>query len=372
MNSIGIKFSNRNHRAFTQQLKQEVGAYFKDNNISQKANGAMKWKTVCLLMMMLVPYALIMSNQLPLLAMWLCTVVMSFGVAGIGFSVTHDALHGAYSSNPRVNAALGWVLDVIGGSSYLWKFRHNTMHHTYTNIEGADVDLSVSKLIRLTPGTPHLGIHRYQSIYAFFAYCFATIQWVLVKDYVSLFRKNMGPYRDIKHAPHQYVGVIGMKLLYYLNTIVLPLLLLDITLAQYLIGFFTFHLTAGFMLTVVFQLAHVVEGPCHYQAEEEHVYPDAWMVHQLQTTANFAPSNRPLSWFIGGLNYQIEHHLFPRICSIHYPKLSPIVRRVAEEHGIPYYQHATLRAAVASHYRMLRLFGDPKTTVDHFATQAAK
>lgn len=370
MKSIGIKFSNADGKEFSRVLKREVQNYFEENQISQRANGAMKLKTVALLSLLLVPYALILSNQFSLWGMWGLAVLMGLGTAGVGFSVTHDALHGSYSSNQRVNSALGFVLDFLGGSSYVWKLRHNVMHHTYTNIQGADVDLDVSIFIRLSPGSRHHPMQRFQKFYAFFAYCFATLHWVLVKDYINIFRSAMGPYREIKHSKRQVALVFVMKFVHYFNTIALPLMLLDLTWWQFAIGFLTFHFTAGFILTVVFQLAHVVEGPSHYATEGDVLMEDAWMVHQLRTTANFARSNKPLSWFIGGLNYQVEHHLFPKICSIHYPAISPIVQRVAQEYGVPYFEHPTLRAAVASHYRILQRLADPTVTPEAFAVAA--
>ena len=370
MKSIGLKFSNGPDRDFVRALKREVNAYFEENQISRRANGAMKRKTVVMLSLLFVPYLLIMSNQCSLLSMWGLAILMGMGVAGVGFSVTHDALHGSYSASRRVNGSLGLVLDLMGASSYVWKLRHNVMHHTYTNIQGADVDLDVSVLLRLSPGSRHHAMQRYQRFYAFGAYCFATLHWVLVKDYINIFRRSMGPYREIRHKPGQVALMFAMKLLYYCNSIVLPLWLLDLTWWQFALGFLSFHFTAGFLLTVVFQLAHVVEGPSHYATKGDEQMEDAWMVHQLRTTANFAKRNRPLSWFIGGLNYQIEHHLFPNICSIHYAALSPIVKRVARAHGVPYFEHATLRAAIASHYRTLCRLAEPDMTPEAYAVAA--
>jgi linoleoyl-CoA desaturase len=86
---------------------------------------------------------------------------------------------------------------------------------------------------------------------------------------------------------------------------------------------------------------------------------DAWLVHEVKTTANFARSNPVLCWYVGGLNFQIEHHLFPRICSIHYPAISPIVEEVAKKYDIPYHHHPTLGQAVRSHLRMLKQLGQP-------------
>ena len=284
---------------------------------------------------------------------------MGLGVAGIGFSIAHDALHGAYSWNARINGMLGLTFELLGASSYLWEIKHNVIHHTYTNIHGMDEDLEVSPLLRLSPNSQHRSIQRYQHFYAFIAYSFSTLHWVFLKDYINISKRNLGPYRNISHPSGQIALLIGMKIFYYLYMIVLPLLLLDITWWQFVIGFMTVHILASVIMGVVFQLAHVVEGPAHLDSADGTLIEDAWMVHEMKTSANFGRRNKLLCWYVGGLNFQIEHHLFPKICSIHYPAISSIVERVARVHGIPYHHHPTLRSAIASHYRMLKWLGNP-------------
>lgn len=359
MNSIPIKFSNERATHFIKDLKSQVHAYFDSHNISSKANKRMVLKTIALLGLTFGAYALIMSNQVPVLGMWGLAVLMGIGVAGVGFSIGHDALHGAYSSKKRVNWLLGLTFELMGASSYLWKIKHNIIHHTYTNIHGVDEDLDVSPFIRLSPSSPRYSIQRFQHIYAFFAYGLLTLSWVFLTDYQSFLKKNLGPYGSIKHPAKEIVLFFGMKIIYYLYMIVLPLLILDITWWQFIIGFLAIHFTASIILSVVFQLAHVVEGPEHFTSEGSRVMEDAWLVHEMKTTANFARHNRLLCWYVGGLNFQIEHHLFPKICSIHYPAISPIIQRVAKDHDIPYHYHATLGKAIRSHYRMLRALGRP-------------
>ncbi len=362
MDTIVVKFNNKSEKAFVKDLKQRVNAYFEEQGISQKANAAMVTKTVLILLMTFVPYGLIMSGQFGLWTMLGLCFVMGVGVAGCGFSIAHDALHGAYSSNPKINTALGLTFDIMGANGYLWKITHNVIHHTYTNIQGIDEDLEVSPLLRLSPNSEHRPVHRLQHIFGFFAYSFSTLFWVFVKDYKYFFQKDLGPYRNIKHPTREIVVLIVTKLIYYSYMIVLPLLVLDITWWQFAIGFLAIHLTAGLILGVVFQLAHVVEGPDHYANEEPNEMEHTWIVHEMRTTANFGRANKLLCWYVGGLNFQIEHHLFPKTCSIHYPAISPIVQQVAEEYDIPYHQHETLMGAIASHYRMLKLFGDPVRT----------
>ena len=317
----------------------------------------MVFKTIMMLALTFVPYVLIMSNQLSIWQMWALSLVMGVGVAGIGFSVAHDALHGAYSSNSKVNTILGLSFDLMGANGYLWKITHNVIHHTYTNIQGIDEDLEVSPLLRLSPESEHRPIHRFQHLYGFLTYGMTTLFWVFVKDYKYILQKDLGPYQNIKHPREQVALMLGMKLLYYVYMIILPLIVLNVAWWQFAIGFLTVHVTAGIILGVVFQLAHVVEGPEHFTINDGEEMENAWLIHEMKTTSNFARSNKLLCWYVGGLNFQIEHHLFPKICSIHYPRISPIVERVAAAHGVPYNHHKTFGEAVASHYRMLKLYG---------------
>jgi linoleoyl-CoA desaturase len=319
----------------------------------------MVMKTVILFSVYFGSYALIISGAFSTGVMWALCVLMGIGMAGIGFSISHDALHGAYSSSKRVNRILGLSFDLVGANGYIWKITHNIIHHTYTNIHGHDEDLEVAGFIRLSPHSPHKPVHRLQHILAFFAYSFATLFWVFVKDYWYFFKSPLGPYENKNHPLTEWVTLIVTKITYYGYMLVLPILLLDITWIQLAIGFLTVHLTAGLILGIIFQLAHVVEETEHPEPDENNMIDEHWAIHEMVTTNNFARDNRLLSWYIGGLNFQIEHHLFPKVCSIHYPEVSRIVEKTANEFDIPYNHHDTFREAVASHYRTLKKFGDP-------------
>jgi linoleoyl-CoA desaturase len=340
-------------------MRSRVDDYFVERGLSKHANGAMIRKSVILLTVYVGSYALILSGQLALGWMWLLTFVMGVAMAGIGFSICHDALHGAYSADRRVNRALGWIFDAIGANGYMWKVTHNRIHHVYTNVRGCDEDVDVSPLIRLSPYAPHLPIHRWQHFFFPLAYSLSTVFWVFIKDYKYFFKRDLGPFKNIKHPTGEWVFLFVGKLAYYAVMIVLPLVLLPITWWQFLIGFMTLHLTAGLILGVIFQLAHVVEPTEHYSEDEIGPVKRSWMMHQMRSSSDFAPGSRLLSWYLGGINYQVEHHLFPKICHIHYRSISPIVQAVAARHGLPYNSYPTVWQAIASHYRTLKRFGDP-------------
>ena len=354
-----IRFAKTDPAAFVRDVKQDVARYFATTGRSTKADYRMVLKTILLLTVTFGSYGLILSNQFSALQMLPLAILMGAGMAGIGFSVAHDALHGAYSRNPRINRMLGFSFDLLGANGYMWKITHNVIHHTYTNIHGVDEDLTVSPVLRLSPGAPRLWFHRYQHLYGFPAYSLATLNWVFVKDYQQFLKRDIGPYRNRKHPRSEIVTLIVTKLFCYTYMIAIPLAVLDIPWWQVVIGFVAVHMTAGTILGVIFQLAHVVEGTDYPVPDENGSMEQEWVLHEMSTTADFAQHNRLLSWYIGGLNFQIEHHLFPQICSVHYPAICGIVRAAAEKHGVPYNCQPTLRAAIRSHYRMLRQLGQP-------------
>jgi len=364
-----VTFNNRISREFGRTVKDRVNQYFIDNNLSEHANPQMVLKTIVLLTLYFGSYALIMLGNFSTATMWFLTFMMGVGMAGIGFSVSHDALHGAYSSNKNVNRALGFTFDLLGANGYIWKITHNIVHHTYTNIHGHDEDLEVAAFIRLSPHSEFKFIHRFQHILAFFAYSLASIFWVFLKDYIHFLKPNIGPYNNKKHPLSEWILLFVTKFVYYTYMLILPFLLLDISWLQLLTGFVTVHLTAGLILGIIFQLAHVVEETDHPLPDEDNMIDENWMIHEMVTTNNFARKNKALCWYVGGLNFQIEHHLFPKICSIHYPAISHIVEKTAIEFNIPYNQHDTFFEAVASHYRTLKKFGNPDYVFDEAEPQ---
>ncbi len=355
-----VTFNNKIDREFSKTVKARVNQYFEENNLSRHANASMVIKTIIILGIYFGSYGLIISGMFSLQVMLLLCITMGIGMAGIGFSVSHDALHGAYSSNPKINYLIGLSFDLMGANGYIWKITHNIIHHTYTNIHGHDEDLEVAEFIRLSPHSDHKPVHRFQHLLAFPAYSFATLFWVFVKDYWYFFKPELGPYENKKHPAKEWITLVITKIIYYFYMIAVPFLVLDIAWWQFLIGFLIIHLTGGLILGIIFQLAHVVEETTHPVPDEQNMIDNHWVIHEMFTTNNFARRNKLLSWYIGGLNYQIEHHLFPKVCSVHYPEISKIVEKTANEFGIPYNCHDTFSEAVASHYRTLKKFGDPQ------------
>lgn len=354
-----IRFSSREAAAFVAELKSSVAGWFEARGLSDKANAAMVIKTVTILGTLLGSYLLVLTNTVTGLGAVGLVVLMGVAMAGVGFSISHDALHGAYSDKPWVNTVLGASFDLLGANGYMWQITHNVIHHTYTNIHGVDEDLTVSPLLRLSPGSEWLPIHRYQRWYAAAAYSMSTLFWVFAKDYKYFAAKDIGPFKDKQHSTGAIVWLVCSKIAYYGYALVLPLLFIEAAWWKILLGFLAVHLIAGTILGIVFQLAHVVEGTDYPLPDMEGNMEHTWAVHEMYTTANFARKNKLVCWYVGGLNFQIEHHLFPKVCSIHYPAISDIVKQVAEKHGVPYIENTTFLGAVRSHWKMLGKLSDP-------------
>ncbi len=359
MNIPTVKFNNQQQPEFIKALRKNVSDYFKENNISQHANAKMVFKTIFMILLYFVPFALILtgvfSNVWAIMGLWL---MMAFGMSGIGLSIMHDANHGSYSKNQNVNKTLGFLSNFVGAYHINWKIQHNVLHHSFTNVEGYDEDIE-QQVMRFRPGQDRKFIYRFQAIYAPLLYGTMTLYWVIWKDFkqvVDYSKRNLLQRQGISFWSG-LTQMIAFKMAYVVLTLILPILLSDIAWWQTLIGFLMMHFVSGLILALIFQSAHVIEETEFMIPDENGNVENNWAIHQLKTTANFARGSRLLSWYVGGLNFQVEHHLFPNICHIHYKEISKIVKSTAEAYGIPYLEHKTFLGALRSHFSLLNDLG---------------
>ena len=359
--SAKVKFVNTERTEFLSTLKNRVDQYFEEEKLSRYGDGHMGFKTFCMLTLYLAPYFLILFSPLPLWTMWVMALIMGVGKAGIGTAIMHDANHGSYSSNKRINAIVCRTLNLVGGHLTTWQIQHNVLHHTYTNVYHHDEDIESVSILRLTPEADQKPIHRFQHLYCVFLYGLLTLFWALHKDIrqlgrydkLGLIRGKRGNYR------RQMTELLLTKFLYYVMMLGGPMLFTDLSIGQWLIGFVSMHFVSGLILGLVFQAAHVLEETDFPVPNDAQSIETEWVIHQVRTSSNFAHGNPFVTWYCGGLNYQIEHHLFPKISHIHYPALSSIVERTAREFSLPYHQHPSFIAALGSHFRLLKSLGQP-------------
>lgn len=357
-----VKFSSASGSLFYATLRSRVDQFFSQNELSQHANAHMWGKTVFFLVGFIGIYLVIISALLPIWMLLPLAVVLGMFSAFVGFNICHDAIHGALSGNKKINKLFGFIFNLIGANPYVWSITHNVVHHTYTNIPGHDEDIEVAPgLIRIAEEDEVNSIQRYQHWYAFPLYSLASLSWVFRKDFVKFFQKKIGTHQN-RHPKREYFNLFFYKALYYFLFIGLPLWVLDVSWWQFLIGFLFLHIAEGLTMGLVFQLAHVVENTNFPMPNEAGQMEEAWAEHQMRTTANFATHNKLAAFFLGGLNRQIEHHLFPKVCHIHYGAISAIVKKTAIEFNLPYNENKSFLSALHSHFLTLKKFGKEAIT----------
>lgn len=356
-----VKFAHRaDGESFSKTLNQRVNTYFKERGISKYADARMYLKSFIILSAYLVPLILMLAGvttSIP--AIVLSWMLMGVAISGIGMSVMHDANHGSYSSNKWVNKGVGYLLNLVGGSAENWKIQHNILHHTYTNIDGLDADTVTFPMLRFSPFAKRRAVHRFQHIYGWFFYGLMTVSWVFMKDF-----KQLVDYKNSGMTTNYDTGfgliilrVVLFKAAYLFVTLALPIYILPLPWYGTLGCFFLMHFIGGLILGMVFQAAHIMEICEFSKPNEEGKMKDEWAIHQLRTTTDFAPNNKLVTWFVGGLNFQVVHHLFPKISHVHYPALAPIVAQTAKDFDLPYHCIPTFTEAVLGHGKMLRALG---------------
>ena len=346
-----IRFVGKEKKEFLKVVKQRVDAYFRAAGISRNATWGTKVKAVTLIVLMFTIYGLILSDPFPFWGMLPLWAFLGVFHGFIGINISHDALHGSFSSNQTVNQWVGYTYDLVGLSSFVWKQTHNVEHHTYTNIAGHDPDIDKPYLLRLSPHDEWHSFHRFQKWYIWLLYGFVGVNWIHYTDYVLFFR-----YKD-KMATRDKIAFFGFKLLYNILFVLMPFLVMQAPWWQILAGYFVLQFVGGLTVALIFQLAHLVEGVKFPLPDEQLLIPEYWGVHEMMTTSNFGRKNPFLNILLGGLNFQVEHHLFPNVSHGHYYSISPIVKATAEEFSIPYNEYDSFIAAVKSHYRHLAKMG---------------
>ena len=366
MNKPRLKFKNLSKSSFNHVVKERVNQYFKENKLAMHGDGRMWFKILFIIGGIVSTYLTILylgANYKAIdtvLLPWI--ILLLAGLHGVfvalaGLNICHDAIHGSLSNKKWINNLFGMLFNVIGANMYNWKNMHNKAHHIFTNVDEYDEDLETGGFIRLSPNQPWKPIYKFQVFYAWPLYTLSSILWVLWKDYKKFFKFSIGPFQFDSHPKIEYFNLFFFKALYYTLFIVIPFTLIDMHWTTILLGWIFMHLCEGWVLTIVFMMAHVVEGTECPVPKEGGDMETSWAVHQLNTTANFAIDNPWVNFFCGGLNFQIEHHLFAHICHVHYVDLSKIVSKTAEEFGHIYNNNKTFSSAIASHARFINRLG---------------
>ncbi|MEO7263754.1 MAG: acyl-CoA desaturase [Ferruginibacter sp.] len=350
------KFMNPQGSTFHQELKRRVSNYFTENNKQSTGNYTLYLKAVLLVTTYIALYIhLMFFTPVAWVAIIEC-ILMGGLTAAIGFNVMHDGAHGSFSNSKMANKIATFSINMLGASGIMWHNKHNIIHHTYTNIDGVDDDIEIKPLLRMCSTQKKRKIHRFQHIYVWFLYTLLLLVWLFVTDYNKYFKKKVGSVPIKKMSAYDHFAFWAAKVGYAFMMIALPIYILGFV--SWLVGFLVITMFAGFILSIVFQLAHTVEETAFpTPLENSNKIENEWAIHQVETTANFATRNRLISWLVGGLNFQIEHHLFPKISHVHYPAISKIIKKTCAEFNVKYIEYRKMRDAIASHSNYLRKMG---------------
>jgi linoleoyl-CoA desaturase len=338
------------------ELRRKVQEYFDVNGIPVTGNTNLFAKAIVMVSLFIIVYLhLLLFTPAWYFAIAEC-VLLGGLIAGIGFNVLHDGSHGSFSKYKFANKLAAYSANIVGANHFMWNMKHNMIHHSFTNVDGVDDDIEIGFLMRMAPSQKRYKMHRFQHLYFWVLYMMLYVFWIFFSDYQKYFTQRIGEIPLKKMTFKDHLSFWFIKVYHGLVFIVLPIILVG--WLSWLIGFLTFSLVAGFILSIVFQLAHTVEGTEFPLANKNnHKLPDEFATHQIKTTANFATKNKLISWLVGGLNFQIEHHLFPKISHVHYPAISKIVRSVCRQHQLQYIEYPTVTKAIAAHVRFLKQMG---------------
>lgn len=354
-----LKFDSND--VFLRELRHRVDRYFETTGLTPRDCPRMYLKTALILGWCAGSYALLVFGPGTWWLVLPALVSLGVSMAAIGFNIQHDGGHGAYSEHRWINKLMAMTLDLLGGSSFVWARKHNAIHHTYSNITGHDDDISLGLLARVTPHQRRLPFHRAQHVYLWFLYGLLPAKWHLIDDFRYVLVGRLGGHRLARPKGWDLVIFIGGKVVFFTLAFGVPMLLHPV--ATVLLCYLAATFVTGIVLSVVFQLAHCVEEASFPMPNAETGRMESrWAAHQVQTTVDFARDSRLATWFTGGLNFQIEHHLLPHVCHLHYPALSRIVEDACHEFGLNYSAHKTCAGAIASHFRWLRRMGMPVAT----------
>jgi linoleoyl-CoA desaturase len=341
---------------FAQELKRRVNQYFADFKKSPTGNSALYFKAILFFATYIFLYIhLVFFTPSLWFAIPEC-ILLACITAAIGFNVMHDGAHGSFSKNKTVNKLAAFSLNFLGASAIMWNLKHNIIHHTYTNIDGVDDDIEARPWLRLASTQKRYKMHKYQHYYFWFFYALLHLAWIFYTDFKKYFTGRIGNVPIRKLTLKEHIAFWAAKIIYFFMMVAVPIYVLGFS--TWITGFLLVSMLTGIVISIVFQLAHTVEHT-HFPivSAESGKIENEWAIHQIATTANFATKNKFISWFVGGLNFQIEHHLFPKISHVHYPAISKIIKKTCADYNIPYIEYPKMTHAISSHLAYLRRLG---------------
>jgi linoleoyl-CoA desaturase len=338
------------------EIQRDVEAVLARKGIRTRALIQLHLKTVIAIVLPIIGWIVLMTASPGIPLGIACLLVVGLGAMLVAFCVQHDANHGASFRSRRFNRIVGFSADaMLGFSSYAWRVKHNVAHHTYTNVDNYDDDISQVPLARLLPVQSSKPWYRLQHFYIWPMYSLMVLRMQAFGDIAALVRGRIGRSRLRMPRGWDLAGIVSGKLVYIGWAIVIPLFIYPWWVV--VVAYVSVAMVVGLVTATTFQLAHCVDEATYRSDDELGDGQTVWAVHQIESTVDFCPRNPVLTWVLGGLNYQIEHHLFPRLPHTLYPQIAGIVRSRAERHGVRYTCQPSLWRALCSHASHVREMG---------------
>lgn len=350
-----VSFNNKQN-LFFKALKAKVDLYFADNNIHTSGNRKLYIKSVIQVSSAIGLYVwLVFFTPSIALSIFLC-ILLGINLGVIGFNVMHEGGHNSFSKHTWLNETSGHFLNILGGNIHFWKIKHNINHHTYTNIEGMDSDIDILPYMRTNEGQPRYWFHRFQHIYWVILYGISYVVWIFMEDFVKYFSGKIGQLKTANtFNTKEHIIFWVTKIMYIVVYIVIPIFMVGFLKA--FVGYSIVVFVCGLAISIVFQMAHVVEDTQFPTPDENSKINQEWALHQVSTTANFATKNKVVSWLLGGLNFQVEHHLFPKISHVHYPKINEFLKETCQQYNVNYIEYKSIFSAFGSHLAHIKRLG---------------
>ncbi len=347
---------------FQTEIRRRVEEFFHTSGRPQRDCPRMYLKSAIILITFFSSYTLLVFFSKTWWQAVPLAILLGFSAAEIGFNIQHDGGHQAYSNHPWINKMMAMTLDLIGGSSFVWYWKHGVIHHTYANVTGYDTDIEIGILGRLSPFQKHYKFHRWQHIYIWPFYGILAIKWLFYDDFHEVFVGRIGKHRIPRPKGWELVLFIAGKVHFFLLAFWVPMQFHSP--AKVFLFYGIAAVILGLTLSMVFQVVHVVESASFPMPKPgTNRVEKAWAVIQAETAVDYARNNRLVLWLVGGLNFQIEHHLFPRICHANYPAITKLVEATCREYGVRYSENKSYHAGLASHFRWLRQLGIGQETL---------
>jgi linoleoyl-CoA desaturase len=339
---------------FFKELKSKVDAHFEQKNSSVFGNRKMKIKLAIMFTIYLLAYASVFIYGENTTMLYFLYAFLGGWSVLLGLNIGHDAAHGAIFKRPKANKRLLFIFEILGTNSYNWVNRHLGAHHVYPNVMNYDSDIQQTSVVKIFPKDTHRKYHVFQFIYMPLIYMLYILRWVVYRDFKDAKSKRIGVYDNSNYPVKEILKMVLFKVLYLTQMIVIPALLMDLTFMTTIWAFLLLTVFGSLVITLVLLSTHVGEDANFPEPNAQNALPHSWSYHQVITAADFGTESHTINLLFGGFNHHVIHHLFPHICHIHYPDLTPLLIETAEKYGLEYRSKKYLFAAVLSHFKLLK------------------